>query len=69
MKNPDSLPMKALSGRIESLPKGVECLSGVLKGRFRSLKIDVQYQEEHTIKYLFWACCSLHNMLHAMWMD
>jgi hypothetical protein len=43
--------------------KDVECFFGVLKGRFRILKLPIQYQDEKRVDTLFHACCILHNML------
>lgn len=45
--------------------KDVECFFGILKGRFRVLKLPVQYRTKERIDDLFFTCCILHNMIHA----
>ena len=41
----------------------VECAFGVLKGRFRCLKLPIYYENKCHIDYMFYTCCILHNML------
>lgn len=53
------------SRALESVRKDVECFFGILKGRFRVLKLPVQYRTKERIDDLFFTCCILHNMIHA----
>ena len=41
----------------------VECAFGVLKGRFRCLKLPIYFENKCHINYMFYTCCMLHNML------
>lgn len=50
---------------LESVRKDVECFFGILKARFRILKLAMVYQSQKTIDYVFFTCCILHNMLHT----
>ncbi|CAB1103991.1 unnamed protein product [Ectocarpus sp. CCAP 1310/34] len=52
------------SKRLESVRKDVECFFGILKGRFRILKLVMAYHEQERIDNVFFTCCILHNMLH-----
>ena len=54
------------SNTLESVRKDVECFFGVLKGRFRILKLHILYRNKVDIDNMFFCCCILHNMLHAM---
>lgn len=45
--------------------KDVECFFGVLKGRFRVLKLRLTYHSRESIDNIFFTCCILHNMLHT----
>lgn len=45
--------------------KDVECFFGVLKGRFKVLKLRVGYHSHECIDNIFFTCCILHNMLHT----
>ena len=54
------------SSRLESVRKDVECFFGVVKGRFRILKLHILYRNKDDIDNMFFCCCILHNMLHAM---
>jgi hypothetical protein len=49
---------------MESVRKDVECAFGVLKGRFRCLKLPIQLHDKETIDDMFFTCVGLHNMLH-----
>jgi hypothetical protein len=48
---------------VESVRKDVECVFGILKGRFRCLKLPIYYHDKATIDSMFFTCCILHNML------
>lgn len=56
----------AFSKRLESVRKDVECFFGILKGRFRILKLPLLYREKRKIDNIFFTCCILHNMLHLI---
>lgn len=45
--------------------KDVECFFGILKGRFRILKLRMPYHKREDIDNIFFTCCILHNMLHV----
>ena len=51
------------SKRLESIRKDVERAFGVLKKRFRVLKVPTQFREASFVESIFIACCVLHNML------
>ena len=51
------------SKRLESIRKDVEHLFGVLKKRFRVLKLPLQFREASFIENIFFTCCIFHNML------
>lgn len=53
------------SKALESVRKDVECFFGILKGRFRILKLPLQYREHVNIDDMFMSCCILHNIIHA----
>ena len=48
---------------LESVRKDVECTFGILKGRFRCLKLPIFYHSKKNIDNMFFTCCILHNML------
>lgn len=48
---------------VESVRKDVECTFGILKGRFRCLKLPIFYQDKEVIDSMFFTCCILHNIL------
>jgi Plant transposon protein len=48
---------------VESVRKDVECVFGILKGRFRCLKLPIFYQTKSVIDNMFFTCCILHNIL------
>lgn len=64
-KTPLTLEEIAWSKRLESVRKDVECFFGILKGRFRILKLAILYRKREYIDNVFFTCCILHNMLHA----
>lgn len=47
----------------ETVRKDVECTFGVLKGRFRCLKLPIYYQKKESIDNMFYSCCIIHNIL------
>jgi hypothetical protein len=49
---------------MESVRKDVECAFGVLKGRFRILKLPIQLHDKKKIDDVFFTCVGLHNMIH-----
>lgn len=61
-----SVSEQAWSKRLESVRKDVECTFGILKGRFRILKVPIEYHSHDKIDNVFFSCCILHNMLHAI---
>jgi hypothetical protein len=59
-----SKPAQALWSKwVESVRKDVECTFGILKGRFRCLKLPIYYHSKEAIDNMFFTCCILHNML------
>ncbi|CAN0178702.1 unnamed protein product [Ascophyllum nodosum] len=52
------------SKQLESTRKDVECFFGILKGRFRILKLPLLYRSKEAIDNVFFTSCILHNMLH-----
>ena len=48
---------------VESVRKDVECTFGILKGRFRCLKLPIYYHDKDCIDNMFFTCCILHNLL------
>lgn len=53
------------SKALESVHKDSEPCFGVLKGRLRTLKLPIMFQDSKIIDSMFLTCCILHNMLHA----
>lgn len=51
------------SKRMESVRKDVECTFGIMKKRFRILKVPFNFKKAATCDHVFRACCVLHNML------
>ena len=47
---------------VESIRKDVECTFGIMKGRFRILKIGIRLQSIDAVDKLWCTCCALHNM-------
>ena len=48
---------------LKSIRKDVECGFGILKKRFRCLKLPFTVKNIKEIEYIFVTCCMLHNML------
>ena len=48
---------------VESLRKDVECAFGILKKRFRCIKLPFQWKDMRDCEHVFVTCCMLHNML------
>ena len=65
IKHARSMEEIAWSKRLESVHKDVECFFGVLKGRFRILKLPILCKEMEDIDNVLWTCWILHNMLHS----
>ena len=51
------------SKRVESVRKDVECTFGVVKRRFRILKVPIPYRAKEDIDNIMFTCCVLHNIL------
>ncbi len=51
------------SKRIESVRKDVGCTFGILKSRFRILKVPMQYWAKEDRDNIMFTCCVLHNIL------
>jgi hypothetical protein len=49
--------------RLESVRKDIEDVFGILKGRFRILKLPILYQKKEYIDNVVHCCVALHNML------
>lgn len=64
-KYPGSPEEGDFSKLLESVRKDVECFFGILKGRFRILKLRLAYHSRDDIDNIFFTCCILHNMLHS----
>ena len=48
---------------LESMRKDVECTFGILKGRFRILKVGIRLHGVQVVDDIWFTCCALHNML------
>ena len=48
---------------LESMRKDVECVFGVMKGRFRILRYRFRLRKIYLCDQLWLTCCALHNML------
>jgi hypothetical protein len=60
----DSRPhVRTWSKALESVRKDVECTFGVMKGRFRILKLPFEFQSAQHIDYVFYTCAYLHNRI------
>ena len=55
----------AYTSRITSARKDVECAFGILKARFRILKLPLQFQSAASIDAVFRSCLVLHSMILA----
>ena len=51
------------SSKVESLRKDVECVFGILKGRWASLHKGFKYRDVKTCGQIFFTCAVLHNMM------
>ena len=51
------------SKKLESIRKDVECAFGVMKKRFKVLKIPLLFRDVSFMENIFMTCCCLHNML------
>lgn len=59
---PEKIAFRAI---LESVRKDIECFFGILKGRFRILKMQLLYRGIYKLDNIFHTCCALHNMLHS----
>ena len=50
---------------LESVRNDVECFFGILKGRFRILKLPIIFRKKSDIDNVFFTCCTIHNILHS----
>ena len=64
-KQPMTVADILFSKWLESVRKDVECFFGILKVRFRILKLAMTFQTQKAIDNVFFTCCILHNMLHT----
>ena len=62
MKNPETKKEMRRSKWLESMQKDVECTFGIMKGRFRTLKIENRLQTIDLVDQLRFTCFALHNM-------
>ncbi|CAB1118961.1 unnamed protein product [Ectocarpus sp. CCAP 1310/34] len=53
------------SKRLDSVRRDGSASDGILKGRFRILKLAMAYQSQERIDDVFFTCCIMHNMLHT----
>ena len=49
--------------RLESVRKDSECTYGILKQRFRELRLPSEFKKAITVERVFKTCCQLHNRL------
>jgi hypothetical protein len=56
---------RRLKAWIEAVRKKVETVFGILKGRFRILKVGLPYHDRGKCERVFHTCCILHNMILA----
>ncbi|CAN0446773.1 unnamed protein product, partial [Pylaiella littoralis] len=62
-KYPGDVDDAAFSKMLESVRKDVGCFFGILKRRFRILKLRLAYHCREDIDNIFFTCCILHNVL------
>jgi Plant transposon protein len=62
IKDPIEFKQMRWSKWLESMRKDVECTFGILKGRFRVLKIGVRLHQIDSVDNLWRTCCALHNL-------
>ena len=62
-KNPLTYRQLRWSKWLESMRKDVECVFGILKGRFRVLKTGIRLHGAEAADNIWCTCCALHNML------
>lgn len=67
MQPPTNFPKDTQEARysawVAKLRKDVECSFGILKKRFRCLKLPLFFKDIKDIEYVFVTCCILHNLL------
>ena len=49
--------------RLESVRKDSECVFGIMKKRFRILRLPFEYKNSADIDAVMYTCAALHNML------
>ena len=49
------------SAKIESIPKDVECVFGILKKRWRILDYGIRFRNIHVVQKVLVVCCMLYN--------
>jgi hypothetical protein len=64
MRSETNVPYETCySANLESVRKDVECVFGILKGRFGYLDTGFKHRQIAVCKMVFIACCVLHNMI------
>lgn len=63
MKHTSSRDDRLWSEWVESTRKDVECVFGILKGRFRFLRHGILLQSQDKVDTVFFTCCILHNLI------
>lgn len=58
-----NLEARAWGAHLESVRKRIECIFGILKKRFRLLKLPINLQYKDDVQNAFITCCVFHNML------
>jgi len=67
LQRPQNPEQKRWSEWVESMRKDVECFFGILKGRWRILKVGMRFRGNaaglETVDNVWKTCCALHNWL------
>lgn len=63
MRYPTKRSEARWSAQVESVRKDVERAFGIIKGRFRCLKVGLLFHFQEDIDNLFFTCILLHNMI------
>ena len=64
MRITDTLAEAAHHQQLVSTRKSVECTFGILKQRFRILKVPMLFRTKARVDAVMFTCCRLHNILH-----